>query len=760
MVLAMSQLERVLLWIIRIGIVLILFTPFIVAKSLFFPFITGKNFYFRIITELIFGAWLALACLNPTFRPRKSPLLFALLAFILVLILATILGADPYHSFWSNFERMEGLVTHIHLFALFLVLAHSVRGSKEWAVFLVVSLSVSAVEAFHGFLQSTGTLEIVGGGRVFAGFGNSIYLSVYLMFHLFFAAVLFLRSRVPWVRSLCALLFFVELYVFFQSASRGAFIGFTVGVALAAALFIIFSKSRVYRVAGLACIVLVVLLGALIIFAPQSALIQKSELLSRLSGVSFKSISNDPRVMIWGVALDAARARPILGWGPENFIIPFAQFYNPNLFGNEPWFDRAHNMLLEWFVAAGIIGLIVYLAIFLSVGWIIYRLMHMGVLSQSEAVIVVSLVVAYIVQNIFVFDNIVTYIIIFTLFAFLHSSYVFRDVRESSRRTKQPLALVGAATAVVASIVLSYMLNARPLYAARQIIVSLESLRGNGAEYIIREFERAIVPKTLGTTEARERVADTVVQIALSGGQTNKEFDKLLDYGIAEMEKEIASSPSPRIPLFLGKLYTIRVNLTGRDIDKAEAMYQTLEQRAPNYIQTYLGLAELYLVANRPQKAVEMSLKAYRLLDKKETLGALFFPVFSVHLLAGSYDEALGLVYDYRKRTNLNPPFAAKDQIELIIQRSRAGDQTSKLRLFEELHRIFFEMYHYPQPLLLQHIIDMYRLAGNNVRPNELLKIYATPEMIDRARQNAEAERNPRNEEYILRFISVLESLK
>ena len=69
-------------------------------------------------------------------------------------------------------------------------------------------------------------------------------------------------------------------------------------------------------------------------------------------------------------------------------------------------------------------------------------------------------------------------------------------------------------------------------------------------------------------------------------------------------------------------------------------------------------------------------------------------------------------------------------------------------------------MYHYPQPLLLQQIIDIYRLAGNNARPNELLKIYATPEMIDRARQNAEAERNPRNEEYILRFISVLESLK
>jgi len=760
----MSQLERVLLWVIRIGIVLILFTPLIVAKSLFFPFITGKNFYFRIITELIFGAWLALACLNPTFRPRKSPLLFALLAFMLVLIFATILGADPYHSFWSNFERMEGLVTHIHLFALFLVLAHSVRESKEWVAFLVVSLGVSVVEAFHGFLQSTGTLEIVGGGRVFAGFGNSIYLSVYLMFHLFFAAVLFLRSRVPWVRSLCALLFFIELYVFFQSASRGAFIGFTVGVALVAVLFIVFSKSRIYRATGLVCVTLVAFLGALIIFAPQSALIQKSELLSRLSGISFKSIPNDPRIMIWGVALDAAEARPILGWGPENFIIPFAQFYNPNLFGNEPWFDRAHNMLLEWLVAAGIIGLVVYLAVFVSVGWIIYKLMRRSVLSQSEAVIVISLVVAYIVQNIFVFDNIVTYIIIFTLFAFLHSSYVFHDVREPSRRKKQPLALVGAATAVVASIVLSYMLNARPLYAARQIIISLGSLRGNGVERIIQEFERAIVPKSLGTTEARERVADTVVQVAINTDQTNAEFSKLLDFSIDEMEKEYAGSPSPRIPLFLGKLYVIRANLgRNEDIANAETIYRALQKRAPNYAQTYLGLAELYLITGQKDKAVDAAEAVYRLPTKQDTLGALHFPVFSVYVLAGELDKALIFTREYQEQVGreLWNPISSYEDIQLTVQRSRReGVVKNRLHFLEGLNEMVVKNHGYPSPDLLKEIVDTYRAIGDEVHAREFLAKYATEDMRQRARKDASLNTSSRNESIVNNLLQDLESLK
>src|SRR3989344_7698429 len=119
MVLAMSQLERVLLWIIRIGVVLILFTPLVVTQNLFFPFITGKHFFFRIIVEIIFGAWIALAAMAPQFRPAKIPLLWALAAFLGALSLATIFGVDPYHSFWSNYERMEGLITHIHVFALF-----------------------------------------------------------------------------------------------------------------------------------------------------------------------------------------------------------------------------------------------------------------------------------------------------------------------------------------------------------------------------------------------------------------------------------------------------------------------------------------------------------------------------------------------------------------------------------------------------------------------------------------------------------------
>src|SRR3989338_7390340 len=104
-------LERMLRGIVLAGIFALPFIVFIVAESLFFPFITGKNFAFRIIVEVMSGAWLALALVNPIYRPRRSWLLGAFALLVTVVALADALGVYPFKSFWSNFERMDGWVT-------------------------------------------------------------------------------------------------------------------------------------------------------------------------------------------------------------------------------------------------------------------------------------------------------------------------------------------------------------------------------------------------------------------------------------------------------------------------------------------------------------------------------------------------------------------------------------------------------------------------------------------------------------------------
>src|SRR6185369_13772606 len=88
------------------GIFAALVVPFLVSNSLFFPFITGKAFFFRIVVEIALAAWLLLIMRDASARPRKSMLLWAFVAFTVVIGVADIFGQNPWKSFWSNFERM------------------------------------------------------------------------------------------------------------------------------------------------------------------------------------------------------------------------------------------------------------------------------------------------------------------------------------------------------------------------------------------------------------------------------------------------------------------------------------------------------------------------------------------------------------------------------------------------------------------------------------------------------------------------------
>ena len=55
--------------------------------------------------------------------------------------------------------------------------------------------------------------------------------------------------------------------------------------------------------------------------------------------------------------------KPILGWGQEGFNFVFNKYYDPRMYTQEPWFDRAHNTYLDWLIVGGALGLLSYLAI-------------------------------------------------------------------------------------------------------------------------------------------------------------------------------------------------------------------------------------------------------------------------------------------------------------------------------------------------------------------------------------------------------------
>src|SRR3989344_4602788 len=188
--------ERFLRWAGVAGLFLIPVIPFIISTNMFFPFITGKNFAFRILVELLTGIWLLLALKNPAYRPRFSWILAALGLFTLWMAVATGMSVDPTKSFWSNFERMEGYITVLHLFAYFIVAASILHATRLWTRFFEFSVIVSAAIGVYALCQAIGFIPIdQGATRITATLGNAIYFGIYLVFNIYLA--LFLLWREP-----------------------------------------------------------------------------------------------------------------------------------------------------------------------------------------------------------------------------------------------------------------------------------------------------------------------------------------------------------------------------------------------------------------------------------------------------------------------------------------------------------------------------------------------------------------------------------
>ena len=124
------EMKKFLIKIIKIGLFLALFTPFVFYKNFYFPYVGPKSLYFLGVAEIVFFAWIVLAKKYPEYRPRFKGMTLFLFLFLAVMSLSALFGVNPSLSFWSKFERMTGVLMWLHLFVFYLV-ASSVMRKKD-----------------------------------------------------------------------------------------------------------------------------------------------------------------------------------------------------------------------------------------------------------------------------------------------------------------------------------------------------------------------------------------------------------------------------------------------------------------------------------------------------------------------------------------------------------------------------------------------------------------------------------------------------
>lgn len=622
------MLSKYLKWAIWAGLLaIVLIAPFFVSKVMFFPFIAGKGFFFRIVVEIIFALWLILAMIDKNYRPKSSPVLWALTAVVAVLTLSTIFSTDPYRSFWSNFERMEGLITHLHLFAYFLVLISVLKSGRDWRRFFYAIAASGAGMGLYGYLQALGVLAISvqSGPRADGTFGNASYMAVFMLFNIFIAAFLYFFEPKKWLKNVFGVAALLEIPVIFLTATRGAILGLMSGIILLALLLSLFSKDKRIKIVSFSAIAGIIILAGLFLLVQNKNFILENPVISRFSNLSLQDRTVQSRFTIWEMSFKGFLERPLLGWGLDNYGQVFNKYYEPELWPQEPWFDRSHNIIFDWLTSGGILGLLSYLSLF---AFAIYFLWKKYALEKNSenlmfAGIFTSLLAAYFFHNLFVFDNLISYILFFSVLAFIHHLST-NDTKSAKSlalgKNGESLALgmleitparsFASAFVIFALIFSLYFLNIKPISANTGLLQALKdiNIQRQNVDLILSDFERVFGYRTFGTGEAREQLsayANSVVKANIA--QHLK--DKLNQFSVSELERQVEAFPhDARGYLFLSAMYAN----AGRNEDALHSVEKALEL-SPKKQQILFLLADSYINLGNQQKAYEAVKEAYEL---------------------------------------------------------------------------------------------------------------------------------------------------
>ena len=372
------------------------------AFFVIFPFVNYSSFLYggsstRSLNLVIFAGFLGIALGIWLFRKSsslslvKSPLFIALALYFLALTLSGILGLDFSTTFWSVATRMTGLWHFLSLgFFMLLLFALMSDQGRQHRLILVVILSAALYSVLSIFGHDGYNLigkQYVGGAFTF---GNTTFAAMYL-FGAFLLSLyyLFQSERKKWWMYLLPIsiilnpiifskhVFFGDVWHGIMGDARATFYVILLSFLMLGALWLIAKIKGARKRAGASY--------GLFALGLVGAALATFSLLSHGGYLreAYLSQATAARPLVWEMSEKAIADRPILGWGADNFQRVFETHYDNRLlqgeYGNEAWFDRAHNVFIDQLVDNGFIGLILYFAVYIAaVLALIYTALHAG----------------------------------------------------------------------------------------------------------------------------------------------------------------------------------------------------------------------------------------------------------------------------------------------------------------------------------------------------------------------------------------------
>ena len=350
----------------------------------------------------------------------EIPIVPIVLAIAIVYLLATIFSVTPRVSLLGSYQRLQGTYTTFSYLLIFAVMLGNIRDREQIERIVTTVILVSLPITLYGILQRFESDPIPWGGdttiRIAANMGNSIFVAAYLI-------MVFPLSIYRIVESFKAILtedqhlfahvirstFYIfiaalQVIAIYMSGSRGPALGW-----MASSFFLVLLLSMYWNKrwltlitifsAGLIAVFLFVFnieggpldnlrnapaigrFGNLLNADSNSALVRKyiwqgaADLVTPHEPIKYPDASQDRFNLL----------RPIIGYGPESMYVAYNPFYIPELALVErrnasP--DRSHNETWDSLVITGVLGIFVYLAIFIAIFY--YGLKWIGLITDLK----------------------------------------------------------------------------------------------------------------------------------------------------------------------------------------------------------------------------------------------------------------------------------------------------------------------------------------------------------------------------------------
>jgi len=519
-----TEIESVLLKVIKIGIFVSLLTPFIMG-----PF--GINFveypkavFFRSLIEIVFVFYISLILFNKKYIPKKSILLTSLLLFYAVMFVASIFGINFHRSFFGDMPRGEGLIMHVHLLVFFIIITSVFLKREEWLNLFKVSVLISGLSSLAALLQQAkiAWFYAIDHARLSGTLSNPNLFACYISLSIFITIFLLAIEHNKKLKILWLSLIILNCYTLFFSGTRGSWIGLIFGLVFI--LFFNFLKLN-YKI-RISIIIGILIVSALIILVffnlQQIRSIPGGPVISRIINVNLSG-----RIESWQASMAAIKDRPILGWGFESFAFVSDKYYEKNL-PRGIYFDRPHNKIIEILIYSGMLGLLSYLFVFSVIFYLIFKYTKLwedysGKSKITYTSILAAFFICYFVQNIFAFDNICTYILFFIVVGFINTfkenslegSFINVNDRVISSKTKNnftAIKIVSILFIFLTTAYVMYQVNLKPTIAAMCFSTSIV-YEGVDPERAFYAYKQGIGMKTIYDDDLRLTFTDRTLYL-------------------------------------------------------------------------------------------------------------------------------------------------------------------------------------------------------------------------------------------------------